>query len=110
MKPRAVVVSGAAEAQLDALHAYISEQAGEFRADAFISRVVSFFNSLAIFSERGTRRDDLRPGVRVIGYRRRAAIAFTVEPDAVVILGIYYGGQDYEAAFAEPDDLPGEPG
>ena len=54
---------------------------------------------LEIFPHRGTRRDDLRPGLRTIGIRRRVMIAFAVEADAVTIIGIFYGGQDFEAAL-----------
>ncbi|MGB5087418.1 MAG: type II toxin-antitoxin system RelE/ParE family toxin [Methylocystis silviterrae] len=54
---------------------------------------------LETFPERGTRRDDLRPGLRTIGFRRRVTIAFAVETDAVTIIGIFYGGQDLEAAL-----------
>lgn len=46
------------------------------------------------------RRDDIRPGVRVTNYRRRAVIAFAVDADAqqVTVRGVFYGGQDHEAA------------
>jgi toxin ParE1/3/4 len=57
-----------------------------------------------MFPERGTRRDDLSPGLRIVGYRRRATIAFTVESDAVIIQGIFYGGQDYEAALRDQSE------
>jgi toxin ParE1/3/4 len=53
-------------------------------------------------SLRGTLREDVRPGLRTIGFRRRATIAFAVEGDTVTILGIFHGGQDYEA------DLPAD--
>jgi plasmid stabilization system protein ParE len=53
------------------------------------------------FPERGTRRDDLLPGLRTIGFERRVTIAFVVTPDTVLIEGIYYGGQDFEAAIRE---------
>jgi toxin ParE1/3/4 len=46
-----------------------------------------------------TRRDDLRPGLCTIGFRRRVTIAFAVEADAMTIIGIFYGGQDFEAAL-----------
>ena len=36
-------------------------------------------------------------GLRTIGFRRHVTIAFTVEADAVTIIGIFYGGQDYES-------------
>jgi len=41
----------------------------------------------------------LRPGPRTIGFRRRVTIAFAVEADTVMIIGIFYGGQDFEAAL-----------
>jgi len=48
---------------------------------------------------RGAQRDDVRPGVRVFGFRKRVSIVFDVEGLTVTILGIFYGGQDFEAAF-----------
>ncbi len=35
-------------------------------------------------------------------------IAFTVDEHAkgITILGIFYGGQDYESALIDPDDKP----
>jgi hypothetical protein len=38
-----------------------------------------------------------------VGYRRRVTIAFEVADDAVNILGVYYGGQDFEADFQGDD-------
>lgn len=34
------------------------------------------------------------PGLRIIGYRRSVSIAFVVEDAHVMILGVFYGGQD----------------
>lgn len=46
------------------------------------------------------------PGLRITNYRRRAAIAFLVDTEAriVSIVGVYYGGQDYEAWFLPDTD------
>ena len=49
---------------------------------------------------RGMARDDLRPGLRVVGFRRRVTIAFAITEETVEILGIYYGGRDYEALLS----------
>jgi toxin ParE1/3/4 len=57
--------------------------------------------SLKTFPIRGTRRDDIRPGLRVFGFRIRVSIAFEVTDGLVTILGIFYGGQEFEAAFDE---------
>ena len=93
-----VVFTPLAERHLDALHRYIYSRSGEDRADGYIARIVAFCQSLSTFPLRGTPRDDLLTGLRTIGFERRATIAFVVEPDLVLIEGVYYGGQDYEAA------------
>jgi len=45
------------------------------------------------------RRDDLRPGLRILGFERRAVIALQVTADRVMILRILYGGRDLETVF-----------
>jgi plasmid stabilization system protein ParE len=52
----------------------------------------------------GLAKDDLRPGLRTVGFRRRAVIAFAVHESAVEIHGVYYGGRDYEALIAAEND------
>ena len=69
------------------------------RAFAYTERIATRCLGLADFPERGTRRDDLYPGLRTIGFERRVTIAFTVAADAVTILRVLYGGRDLEAAF-----------
>jgi toxin ParE1/3/4 len=92
-----VIFTPLAERHLDSLHEYISTHAGEERADGYIGRIVTFCNGLATFPLRGTKRDDLLPGLRVTGFERRVTIAFVVTEEAVLIEGIFYGGQDFEA-------------
>ena len=48
-------------------------------------------------SERGQLRNDIRPNLRMIGFERRVAIAFTVDAERVTILRIFYGGRSWEA-------------
>lgn len=48
-------------------------------------------------SERGQLRNDIRPNLRIIGFERRVAIAFTVDAERVTILRIFYGGKSWEA-------------
>jgi len=55
---------------------------------------------LVVFPYIGVARDDLRPGLRTIGFRRRVVIAFAVTEEAVEVLGVFYGGSDYEALIA----------
>jgi len=46
-------------------------------------------------------RDDVRPGLCTKNYRERAVIAFGV----VSVIGIFYGGQDYETNLKEDGDV-----
>lgn len=49
----------------------------------------------------GSPRDDVRLGLRTLAYRRRVTIAFMVEEAAVVVIGFYYGGQDFETILRD---------
>jgi toxin ParE1/3/4 len=85
-----------AEADLFALYDYIAQQAGHTVAGGYIDRIEATCLALESFPERGTRRDDIHPGIRTVGFERRATIVFRVMENEVVIVRIFYGGQDYE--------------
>jgi len=90
-----VVFTQRAVRQLARLHSYISERASEAAADGYIQRLTTYCERFEIFPERGMRRDDILPGLRLIGFERRATIAFVVEAETIVIEGVFYGGQDF---------------
>jgi toxin ParE1/3/4 len=54
------------------------------------------------FPARGTRRDDIRSGLRVTSMARRVAIADPIAGAVVTIDRILSGGRDLGAAF--PDE------
>ena len=58
-----------------------------------------YCEGLATFPTRGRGRDDILAGLRITNYRRRAVNAFLVDAEAqiVSIVGVYYGGRDFEA-------------
>lgn len=89
--------------QLEALYAYIAEDSDPYRADTFVGSIVDYCDSFDTFPFRGTQRDDILPGLRLVGFRRRVTIAFTVDTEIVLILGVFYGGQDIETAFQDND-------
>jgi toxin ParE1/3/4 len=94
-----------AEEQLAALYRYIAAAATPLIADRYTAAIVAYCESLGNFPQRGMRRDDLLPGLRITNYKKRAVIAFTVDPDRVSILGVFYGGQDYASTLhGEPDE------
>jgi len=57
-------------------------------------RLIEVCRGLEIFPRRGILRHDLYPGLRVMGYRRWASIAFTVEDATVTIQGVLWRGRD----------------
>lgn len=102
---RRVVFSPEARTDIRQLYLFIAERSGDARALAYAGRIEAFCLSLADFPERGTKRDDLRPGLRTTGFERRATIAFTIAADAVTILRILYGGRDLDATFDDEADF-----
>ena len=96
-----VLFTVSAERELDRFHRYIADRAGEAIADGFVDRIVTFCRGFSTFPLRGQARDDLLPGLRTVGFERRATIAFMVTSEAVLIEGVFYGGRDFEAHFRE---------
>src|SRR5687768_4624241 len=85
-----------ARADLFALYDFVATESGDVVAGAYITRIEAACLSLATFPQRGARRDDLAPGLRTIGFERRALIAFGVKGSSVTIMRILYGGRDFE--------------
>lgn len=89
-----VVFSPEASEDLLGLYDYIAARSGGVQALRYIERIERWCEGLRRFPERGVVRDDIRSGVRVMGFERRVTIAFRVLPDTVTILRILYGGRD----------------
>ena len=97
MKLREVVYSPEFVEDIDKLFEIIAARSNDQTALKYISRIEEFCDSLDLASVRGTLRDDIRMGLRIVGFERRAVVAFTVEEDRVVILRFFSGGQNWEA-------------
>ena len=96
---RRIVFSPEAQADLLSLYDYIADQSGEARAIAYVEQIEAYCQGFVTFPNRGTRRDDIRDGLRTVGFKRRLTIAFHVEAERVVFDRILYGGRDVERAF-----------
>ena len=46
------------------------------------------------FSERGTLRDYIHPGLFIVGFESRMTIAFSVWAEEVVFVNVLYDGRD----------------
>lgn len=79
-----VVFSPEAQTDLLDLYDYIAPRGGEARALAHVEHIQASCVSLGTAPERGTRRDDIRLGLRVTGFERRVTVAFHIGHDRVV--------------------------
>jgi len=96
-----------AETDLFDLYEYIADEAGPAIAGGYIDRIEAAYMALAIFPERGTSRDDIRPGLRTVGFERRATIIFQVVGQEVRIVRVLYGGRDVDHILHDlQDDRP----
>jgi toxin ParE1/3/4 len=98
---RTVVFTPEAQEDLFGLYDYIADRSSPMRALRYMDRIEKSCTSLSTLPERGTRREDLRPGLRVMGFERRVLIAFQVGYESVAILRILYGGRSVELAFPQ---------
>lgn len=97
---RSLIYAPEAADDLDRLYDFIADRSGAQRALGYVGRIKAACEGLTAFAERGQKRDDLRQGLRILGFERRVAIAFHVTVDMIVVDRILYGGRDLGAVFA----------
>ncbi len=99
--PHRVVFTPEARADLERLYAYIAGSADADIASGFVNGIIDYVATLSEFPRRGIPRNDLRPGLRTLAWRRRVTIAFVVEESDLVVIGIFYGGRDFETLLRD---------
>lgn len=97
---REVLLRPSALEDLKDIFDYIQEDSPA-NAARFVEQIEAYCMELGDFPERGTRRDDLRPGMRILGFRRRVSIAFAVFGDRVEIVRVLYAGRNIASALDE---------
>ena len=95
----AVVFTPEAEEQLAVLYRYVAAAASPEIAERFTGAIVTHCETLRTFPHIGICREDIRPGLRITNYKGRTVIAFAVDAKRVTIVGVFYGGQDYETVL-----------
>ena len=106
MTPHRVVFTPEAQEQIAEIYRYVASAASPRIAERYASAIVTYCEGLGAFPLRGSRRDDIRKGLRITNYKKRVVIAFEVEASTVSIIGAFYGGQNYETGLqTDPDDL-----
>jgi plasmid stabilization system protein ParE len=89
-----------AKHDLRSLRTFIGKRSSATVASSYVSRISSFISGLDAFPERGTMRDEIRPGLRMIGFERRVTVAFLVDGEDVVILRILYASRQFDVDLA----------
>lgn len=100
MSGYSVIYTPEAESQLLALYQYLAVEASPATAARFTDAIVERCEALRDFPERGAPRFDVRPGLRTLPFRR-VTITYALGSEEVVIVGIFYGGQDYESILGQ---------
>lgn len=91
-----VVISPEARDDLVALFQWFVERAGQARALSLLEEIESLCLSLAEMPERGRKRSDIRPNMRILAHKKRFTIPYMVQNGRVTILRVFYAGQDWE--------------
>lgn len=94
-----------AQQQLNELDAWITKSASGEIAQHFVSTIFDHIDSILVFPRAGLARDDIRPGMRTSTLKKKTLVAYGIDESSgelvVNILGVFHGGQDWEAAFSE---------
>ena len=64
-----VIFTPDAQDQLAALYRYIAIATTPEIAECYTSAIVTYCEGLSTFPNRGTRHDDVRPGLRITNYK-----------------------------------------
>jgi toxin ParE1/3/4 len=100
-RPRDVAFSPEAESQIVGIYEYLADHASPAIAEAYANGIVERCEQLGDMPLVGIAREDIRPGLRTVFFRKRVVIAFAITSRVVTILGLFYGGQDYESLLRE---------
>ena len=94
-----------AQQQLNALDDWITEKASKDVAHRFLSAILDHIDGIGAFPLAGQAGDDVRPGMRTTTFKKRTLIAYEVDESSgevvVNVLGVFHGGQDWEAALRD---------
>lgn len=107
-----VYLTPEAERQLHQIDDWIAEHATADLARDFVSAILGHIEGIVAFPFAGRARDDIRPGMRTTTFRKRTLVVYEIAQSSpglttINVLGVFHGGQDWEAALSEESDDPG---
>ncbi len=75
-----------------------------------MSAILDHIDGILVLPLAGRARDDVRPGMRTSTFKKKTLVAYEVDESSgelvVNILGVFDGGQDWEAALGEDEGDP----
>jgi plasmid stabilization system protein ParE len=103
VKNYALDIRDAAYEDLAGIRNYIADARGQTFAEHFIARILDHLATFKTAPFRGTRQDELRPGLRIVGWRHTITIAFVPDESLqkVTILAVLYRGRDVATALKQ---------
>ncbi|MFT4184874.1 MAG: type II toxin-antitoxin system RelE/ParE family toxin [Rhizobium sp.] len=95
-----VVFSAFAEDDLIGIYEFIAKDSPS-RALSFIQRLRVQCRTLKTMAARGPQRENLGPGVRIMVFERRVTVAYQMKDEQVIILRLFYAGQNIPATLLD---------
>ncbi|PZM09108.1 type II toxin-antitoxin system RelE/ParE family toxin [Rhizobium tubonense] len=100
-----VILHPLAEDDLFSIYEFIAQDSPT-RAIAFSRKIRSHCFSLETMPERGTLRERLGSGIRIVIIEGKVSVIYRIEDDVVNILRIFYAGQNIPDNLAERPENP----
>jgi plasmid stabilization system protein ParE len=103
MPPYEVVFSPHAADDLTAIKGHLARVAGPAFANTYVRRIIDHCEGFAQTPHRSSLRDEVRPGLRIVGWQRAITICFAVDDATrrVDIAGVFYRGRDVVGTMRE---------
>lgn len=90
----------AALADLAAIYDFIEPDSPK-RARHFVEDIRTRCRVLRDHPQLGVARPDLGPDIRILPLRNRSIVAYRIAEDAIYLVRVFYGGQDYETILKQ---------
>lgn len=98
-----VIFTKEAGEQISALYQELAAGSSSATAIRIVTDITTRCERFGEFPFLGRSRPDLSAGIRTFAFDRRIVVAYAVEPDKIVIVGIFRRGEDFEAALRDRD-------
>jgi toxin ParE1/3/4 len=100
---RPVIFTREAGDQISALYQELAAGTSGARALRIVENITARCERFGEFPFLGRSRPDLGADIRTFAFDRRTVVAYAVQPDTVVIIGVFRRGEDFETALRRPE-------